>query len=253
MKEIARACLWVTLAVVLIWGQDSPVVADLTGQTSRYQCTVGDIAVADFLTKASELLGAKSIRLGVVANYGTKPDRYIAGTTGMYECNRATRQLDLDNYRRANSGCPEVQEVVKVGPGIVYRSQGKDCRITKKVLQGDDPLTFVVDGQRVEILEIGLFHGAGAGNEHSLTADVYVRSNGVPTEALAQAVLAHVMSTTGVEHLFVWLRPDLRFFASCNFPTWFPFEHFVGLPNPDDQAGSGFACSTMGKGGCQRY
>ena len=234
-------------------GADGPFTAsNLAGPSSRYEAIVGPFPLAEFLDEASKVLGPERIGLGVVANYKSQPDFLVAGPVDAYECTLKTRRVTLEAYKLHSSGCPVVQQAIKIGSSIVYRGIGNDCGITTKLIQGDDPLVFVANGQKVTILEVSFSSGIGAEHNHWLTAHVFAKSEGASSGDTARAAIKHLTEVTGVDRMFVSLRSDAQFPDDCSFPAWPAFTGFRGLPPQEVNDRGTFVCLTQGsaKIGC---
>jgi hypothetical protein len=244
------------ILVGTIAGADRPLaVSNLVGPSTHYESIVGRIPSAEFVDEASKLLSPGNIGLGVLVAYEGQQDLRIAGPGGSYECSLKTRRVDLEAYKRRSSGCPVVQQAIKIGTGILYRSVDSACGITTRLMQGQDPLVFVANGQTVTILDVSFSSGLGAEHNHWLTAHVFAKSGGAASRNTAYAVVKYLTEVTGVDRMFVSLRQDPYFSNDCSFPTWPPFERRFSLPAGEMSGGGTFVCLAQGLGkiGCDGH
>jgi hypothetical protein len=219
-----------------MWGGEPHKYVDLEGDHVRFRALIGPMSKQGFLAAASDFLGSKAITLGVLVSYGSWRDYNLAGPGPVGDhCGYRLWRSMFDDYRPAQTGCVAVQEAVKVGSAILYRSLDGKCRRISELVQGQaSPLDLLVDGNHLEILEMHFHRPIGKENLRHVGADLFVRTNGHVTVSLAKAVVARLEAVTGAPDIDVILRPDSWFFDVCGFPAVYPFEDMAKVPSEEE-------------------
>ena len=201
---------------------------DVKSEGLRYKSLVGRMDRPEFVKTALGVLSPKEVVFGAVVAYPTAQDRLLAGprdqTDGSYE--EWTSFIAF--YKAAPGNCPEVQEALKIGTNIIYRSMDRRCRTDKFLLQGNrDPLNMAIAGTNVDILHVyavpapepRIFRGVG------VFASVFARAKvGSVSERLGVAVTELIRPLSGpATVLYVVLRTDTLFPNKPDFPAVFGF------------------------------
>ena len=238
-----------TLLVSGILAAEGPrLITDFSGPNVRYRCIIGKISQPEFRETASKLLNGRGVKIGALAAYGSLHDQVVAGPRGEDHCGYDRWRSVLDSFDRTENRCPSVQEAVKIGEEILYRSVDHNCQRTTDLLQGHaNPLELLISGTRADVLDVSFSRAIGKANEHRIAAQVYVRTReAAVSESLARAITTLLKNKTGVTDLTVELRMDAWFFSECRFPALFPFEDLPKLPTRQEfQATRYVSCSAF--------
>jgi hypothetical protein len=222
---------------------DPKTVVDLAGDHLRFRSLVGPVSKREFLAAAYKFLGARDVTLGLLVSYASQRDRDLAGPGPVMDhCSYGLWRSIFDRYRPDQLGCLSVQEAVKVGSAILYRSVDGHCRRSSELLQGRaSPLDFVVDGHRMEILEMHFHRPWGKENLRRVGAELFVRTDGPATVSLGRAATARLETITDAEDVSIVLRSDSWFFDACGFPAVYPFERLAKVPTQEEFLGTRYA------------
>jgi hypothetical protein len=218
-------------------------LSDFEGDRLRSRSLVGPMTKREFVDAASRFLGPAEITLGLLASYGSPRDYELAGPGPVMDhCSYGLWRSIFDRYRPDRTGCVAVQEALKVGSAILYRSVDGQCRQGSELLQGRaSPLDLVVDGHRMQILEMHFHRPWGKENLRRVGAEVYLRTNEPATVALARVATARLEAVTGAADIDIILRSDSWFFDVCGFPTVYPFESLAKVPTQEEFLGRRYA------------
>jgi hypothetical protein len=213
------------------------VKSDLAADGIRFQLSTGKMPKDDFLRKALVLLEPKSIRLGVIVNYPSDADRLLAGPRLEFHCTYEEWLAKVSESRVQQGECPVVQEAMKVGASIVYRSIDKKCSIDHLLLQGgSDPLLLRIGNSQIEILSMDFGEPAKADRKQRAQFRLYAWADRRSvTEALARALTAKMKAMAGGLDVSVRLRSDAWFLADCGFPLLYGFGKREGVPPTKEQ------------------
>lgn len=210
-------------------------IVDMEGGGLRYRSIIGRLDRTEFASMAAEFLGPREVKLGAIAVYGSLRDHVLAGPRGGDHCGYETWRALMDGHDLSHEGCPQVQQAIKIGDNIVVRSLDRDCRRSMNPLRGQtNPLDLSIGGKRFEVLEVSFSRPMGTRNARRIAAHLYVRTTGLVSKELAEAITDQVRSMTGAYYLGVSLRSDTWFLTSCNFPAFYAFEDRSKIPNKQE-------------------
>lgn len=229
--------LALALAATALLAQEVKTVSDFEDGRVRYRTVIGGIAPADFAKMAADTLGPEGVTLGVLTAYGSPETYAAAGAPGGPQCNFESWRSRVTAWDRTKLGCPEVQQAVKIGPNMVVRTIGRDCR--RAVDGSSGALGLFLGGANFEILHVAV--GGGS-------ARFYVRTDRPPSGKLARSALQSLAVATGVRNLSVTLRSDKWFCDDCGFPAYYPFED-LEIPSRQAFLRTKAATCTMDGGG----
>lgn len=207
----------------------------LEGGGIRYRSAIGRPSQAEFDKLAGEFLGSAAVKLGAIAAYGSLTDHVLAGPRGEDHCSYEAWRTLVDRHDIGPTGCPEVQEAIKIGDSIVIRRVDRSCRRSLSVLRGQrNPLEVPLSGRVVEVLDVSFARPMGTQNRNRISADLYLRTSGAVSEDLASAMTVHMRALTGIEYLGVRLRSDVWFVTACRFPALYPFGDQPRIPSKEE-------------------
>jgi hypothetical protein len=192
----------------------------------RYKSLIGRMDRQEFVKTALGVLSPKEVAFGAVVAYPTAQARLLGGPRDRYDGTYEEWLSFITFYKAAPGNCPEVQEALKIGTDILYRSMDRGCRTEKFLLQGNrDPLSRTIAGTKVDILHLYALAAPVPKIPGRVVMDVYVRAKaGSVTEQLGLAITKEMKPLSGpATDLSVVLRSDVWFLNHPNFPTVFGF------------------------------
>jgi hypothetical protein len=220
------------MAVSLLPAAEIKVADSLQADGVRRQILIGAMSTQEFVNAALKLLGPPDVKLGVLINYLSYDDRFLAGPPNAYHCSYESWTSRIAALKLSSGECPEVREAIKLGSSLIYRSVNRNCRVEHKLLLGKgNPLVMDVGGTAVHVLYVDI-GGPGEGDKlHRLNIGFYAMvSHGEATEGLGRALLTKMRPLVGPAEIWVNLREDSWFLADCGFPAFYGFEERAGAP-----------------------
>jgi hypothetical protein len=177
-----------------------------------------------FRARVEELLGAPEITLGVVAAYESRRDLILAGPRQSDHCSYQSWNAVLAANQYADDRCPIVRDAIKLGKSTILRTNDNRCQTKTTLVQGaDSPLFVTANGTKFEILSVRLSTPGSEPRQRLVSAEVFVRTDEVPTEQMARSITTAIKSITKAPYLTIVLRSDLWFVEDCGFPARYPF------------------------------
>jgi hypothetical protein len=217
------------------------VIQESRAGSTRNLTLIGKLDERRMEEKALEVLSAPEITMGRLLVYPSEESSRIVFRENQESCiSQGLFTFLKDNGLPTNPlRCPEVSEAIKVGPNILLRMVGADCRTRTRLLRGRfNPLIIRALGEQHEILSVSIWIASKSkevwGQEYPGIA-VFVRTHAKLGTPLAREISAQMKGTSGARDVLVVVRNDVNFGKDCKFPQ--PYL-FGGLASMTENEGS---------------